>query len=251
MARLELRHIGVDYRTRRAAMVTALENVSITIENRSFVSLLGPSGCGKSTLLRVVAGLTPATRGEVLLDGVPVHEPSAERGMVFQAYTLFPWLTARQNVAFGLREKRVEAAQRARIADEYLALVGLSAFADAYPKELSGGMMQRVALARALANDPSVLLMDEPFGALDAQTRREMQNLLLDIWQRRRTTVLFVTHDVDEAILLSDRVCVLSSRPGRLLRDRHVGIGRPRSMSLMNDARLLSARVEILGALPC
>ena len=194
--------------------------------------MLGPSGCGKSTLLRIVAGLDFPTTGRVLLDGVPVGGPGAERGMVFQSYTLFPWLTVKENICFGLREKGVSAAEQARLAAHYVARVGLEGFEDHHPKMLSGGMQQRTALARALANDPKILLLDEPFGALDNQTRSLMQELLLGIWEAERKTVLFVTHDIDEAIFMANRVAVMTARPGRIKTDLAIDLPHPRHYTI-------------------
>jgi NitT/TauT family transport system ATP-binding protein len=194
----------------------ALDDVSLVVPAGEFLTLVGPSGCGKSTLLDLVAGLTRPTRGEVTLDGRPVTGPGLDRGVVFQQYALFPWRTALANVEFGLEEKKVPRKQRTQRAREVLDLVGLSAFADRYPHELSGGMKQRVAIARSLAYEPEVLLMDEPYAALDAQTREALQEDLLGIWRRTGTTVLFITHGIEEAVYLGQRVAVMTSRPGRI-----------------------------------
>jgi len=210
------------------APTQALSATSLEVADNDFIAILGPSGCGKSTLLRIVAGLDTATSGEVRLDGAPVTGPGADRGMVFQSYTLFPWLTVRENVCFGLRERGMPEAEQARVAAHFIAQVGLAGFEHHYPRMLSGGMQQRTALARALANDPKVLLMDEPFGALDHQTRELMQELLLDIWERHRKTVLFVTHDIDEAIFMASRVVVMSARPGRIKHTEPIGFAHPR-----------------------
>ena len=199
----------------------ALERIDLEIEDNDFLCILGPSGCGKSTLLRIVAGLEVPSTGRVLLDGQAVERPGPDRGMVFQSYTLFPWLTVRQNVLFGTRSTP-------RKTDELLMRVGLKGFENHYPKQLSGGMQQRTALARALANDPKILLLDEPFGALDNQTRALMQELLLGIWEADRKTVLFVTHDIDEAIFMANRVAVMSARPGRIKSIVPVGLQHPR-----------------------
>jgi NitT/TauT family transport system ATP-binding protein len=211
---------------RGAKRVRALSDVTLHVAPGEFVSIVGPSGCGKSTLLNLVAGFVGATAGEVSLDAQVVRGPGPERGVVFQQYALFPWLTVRDNVAYGLRARRVPKAQRERVVDSLLARCGLSAFAKHYPEQLSGGMRQRVAIVRAIANEPHVLLLDEPFGALDAQTREVMQEILLDLWQRFRTSVLFVTHDVEEAVFLSDRVYVMTARPGRIKAE--VAIALPR-----------------------
>ncbi len=206
----------------------ALQPTTLAVEENDFIAILGPSGCGKSTLLRIVAGLDQPTGGRVLLDGRPVSRPGPDRGMVFQSYTLFPWLTVRENICFGLREKGVPPARQREIADRFIARVGLRGFEDHYPKMLSGGMQQRTALARALANDPAILLLDEPFGALDHQTRALMQELLLGIWESDRTTVLFVTHDIEEAIFMANRVVVMTARPGRVKGEVAVGLAHPR-----------------------
>jgi NitT/TauT family transport system ATP-binding protein len=225
--KLEVQGLAKTY-TGRQGEVAALTPTSFVVEGGEFVSLLGPSGCGKSTTLSIVAGLEEASAGEVFLDGARVTGPGPERGMVFQSYTLFPWLTVEENTRFALglavNAGRPGAADRDR-ADALLELMGLRDFRGAYPRELSGGMKQRVAIARALANRPKVLLMDEPFGALDAQTREEMQELMLLLQRHERTTVLFVTHDVEEAIYLSGRVLVFSRRPGRVMRDVSVPFG--------------------------
>jgi len=206
----------------------ALEPTSLIVDDHDFLVLLGPSGCGKSTLLRIVAGLDQPTTGRVLVNGAPVRGPGADRGMVFQSYTLFPWLTVEQNIRFGLREKGMAEVEQARVAAHYIARVGLEGFEHHYPRTLSGGMQQRTALARALANDPEILLLDEPFGALDNQTRALMQELLLGIWEAETKTVLFVTHDIEEAIFMAGRVVVMSARPGRIKAEVAVDLPHPR-----------------------
>jgi NitT/TauT family transport system ATP-binding protein len=203
----------------------ALERIDLTVEDNDFIAILGPSGCGKSTLLRIVAGLEVPSTGRVLLDGQPVARPGPDRGMVFQSYTLFPWLTVRENVLFGTRATPERA-------DALLLRVGLKGFERHYPKQLSGGMQQRTALARALANDPKILLLDEPFGALDNQTRALMQELLLGIWEADRKTVLFVTHDIDEAIFMANRVAVMSARPGRIKAIAPIELPHPRHYTM-------------------
>jgi NitT/TauT family transport system ATP-binding protein/sulfonate transport system ATP-binding protein len=213
---------------RRGPPTRALEPIDLAVADNDFISILGPSGCGKSTLLRIVAGLEVPSTGRVLVDGRAVATPGPDRGMVFQSYTLFPWLTVRENICFGLREKGVAQAEQERIAARFLDRVGLRGFEDHYPKMLSGGMQQRTALARALANDPKILLLDEPFGALDHQTRALMQELLLGIWEADRTTVLFVTHDIDEAIFMANRVAVMTARPGRMKSDVRIDLPHPR-----------------------
>jgi len=196
--------------------VLALEEVSLEVGTREFVALLGPSGCGKSTLLYLIGGFLPTESGRILIEGNPVGAPGPDRGIVFQHFALFPWKTVRGNVLYGLERMKLAREEREKRAQSFIDLVGLSGFEDSYPAQLSGGMRQRTALARTLAFDPKILLMDEPFGALDAQTRSLMQSELLGIWQRSRKTVLFVTHDVQEAVYLAERVAVMSARPGRI-----------------------------------
>ncbi len=208
--------IGIRSVTKTFGALTALDEVSLDVADGTFLSLVGPSGSGKSTLLDLLGGLTTPTSGEVLIDGEPVRGPGLDRGVVFQQYALFPWRTARANVEFGLEGGPLGKRARAERAREYLSLVGLSGFEDRYPHELSGGMKQRVAIARSLAYDPAVLLMDEPFAALDAQTREQLQDELLRIWRRTGKTIVFITHSIDEAVYLGQRVAVLTSRPGRL-----------------------------------
>ena len=224
----------------------ALDDVTVRIADGGFYTLIGHSGCGKSTFLRIVAGLQEATSGTVLVDGVEQSDPSADRGMVFQSYTLYPWLSVIRNVEFGTRMKSMAKSERRKITMDYLELVGLTDFANSYPKELSGGMKQRVAIARALANRPKVLLMDEPFGALDAETRESMQNLLLQIREREKSTIIFVTHDMDEAVLLSETVGILSARPGRLKQEARVKLPYPRTADLKMTADFLDAKRELL-----
>lgn len=227
MARLELRNISKNYGTGED-LITALDDVSLTVEDEEFVSILGPSGCGKSTLLRIIDGLLEPTAGDVIIDGEEVSGSGQDRGMVFQSFNLFPWRTVRANIEFGLEIGGTPKEERRRIANEYIDMVGLTDFGDSYPKELSGGMQQRVGLARALAIDPELLLMDEPFGALDAQTRELMQTELLKIWSNDQKTSVFVTHDIEEAVFLSDRVVVLTDRPGRIHEIIDVPFDRPR-----------------------
>ena len=226
----------------------ALQATDLDVAENDFITILGPSGCGKSTLLRIVAGLDTQTAGEVLLDGRPVHGPGADRGMVFQSYTLFPWLTVLDNVCFGLRERGLPRTQQLEIARDFIAKVGLKGFENHYPKQLSGGMQQRTALARALANDPRMLLMDEPFGALDHQTRELMQELLLGIWEAQRKTVLFVTHDIDEAVFMGGRVVVMSARPGRIKLDRVVPLPHPRHYSVKTTREFAELKAELTEA---
>lgn len=216
----------------RGGSFTALESVSLDIADQEFVTVVGPSGCGKSTLLSMAAGLVEPTAGEVLVEGTPVRGPGPDRGVIFQQYALFPWLTVRKNVEFGLRLARLPGAERRRRAEHAIDLVGLTDFADALPKTLSGGMKQRCAIARAYAVDPQVLLMDEPFGALDALTRVQLQDQLLDTWSRQRRTVMFITHDVDEAVYLARRVVVMAARPGRIHEVIDVDLPYPRTEQL-------------------
>lgn len=225
--------------------VTALRDIRFDVHRREFICVIGPSGCGKSTLIRILAGLDDPTSGRVLLDGTPVDGPSPERGMVFQGYTLFPWLTVKRNVMFGLQMTGHGATSAESEALQWIDLVGLEKFADAYPSELSGGMKQRVAIARALANRPRILLMDEPFGALDAQTRSQMQSYLLQIWQNVDVTVLFITHDLDEAIYLADRIVVLGAHPGRVLEVVEVPVPRPRHPDQYLDPKFLAAKKRL------
>ena len=228
-----------------AGGTVALQATDLHVEENDFITVLGPSGCGKSTLLRMVAGLDTPTSGSIALDDQPVTGPGADRGMVFQSYTLFPWLTVLQNVCFGPREKGMALANQRGIALEFIAKVGLKGFEDHFPKQLSGGMQQRTALARALANDPRILLMDEPFGALDHQTRELMQELLQGIWEDERKTVLFVTHDIDEAIFMGNRVVVMTARPGRIKCDLRVDIPHPRRYSVKTTPAFTSLKAQL------
>jgi NitT/TauT family transport system ATP-binding protein len=216
----------------------ALARTDLEVDERDFIVILGPSGCGKSTLLRIVAGLEKPTTGRVTIAGQPVSAPGPDRGMVFQSYTLFPWLTVAQNILFGARATP----ERAR---QLIGSVGLRGFENHYPKMLSGGMQQRTALARALANDPRILLLDEPFGALDNQTRALMQELLLGIWEADRKTVLFVTHDIDEAIFMANRVVVLSARPGRVKADLKIDLPHPRHYTMKTTARFSAYKAQL------
>ena len=223
----------------------ALQPVSLTVADNDFITVLGPSGCGKSTLLRIVAGLDAPTSGRVLLDGAPVTGPGADRGMVFQSYTLFPWLTVQENIRFGLRERGLDAAAQADVAARYIAKVGLEGFEHHHPKMLSGGMQQRTAIARALANDPKILLLDEPFGALDNQTRSLMQEQLLALWEAERKTILFVTHDIEEAIFMANRVVVMSARPGRIKADVPVTLAHPRHYTVKTTPAFSALKAEL------
>ncbi|MDI6718188.1 MAG: ABC transporter ATP-binding protein [Methanomicrobiales archaeon] len=228
MGAVTLRGVSKTFGKENGAPLDALKEIDLEIRDKEFICLLGPSGCGKTTLLRILAGLEVATGGEVLLDGTPLREPNPKVGMVFQEYSLFPWRTVLGNIAFGPEMRGVPRSERIPIAERYLALVGLEPFRDSYPSELSGGMRQRIAIARALANEPEVLLMDEPFGALDAQTRNRMQKELLQIHEKMQKTIVFVTHSVDEAVYLADRIVVLTKRPGRVKEIVNVIHCRPR-----------------------
>ena len=244
---LEVKQLGKRFASARG-VTEALKNVNFRVHRREFVCVIGASGCGKSTLIRILAGLERQSSGEVHLDGQPVTGPGRDRGMVFQGYSLFPWLTVKRNVMFGLEiggSSRGAAESQAR---QWLDLVGLTKFADAYPHQLSGGMRQRVAIARALVNEPRIMLMDEPFGALDAQTRAKMQSHLLDIWRNIDLTILFITHDLDEAIYLADRILVLKPHPGEVLEIIEVPVPRPRSAAQFADPQFQAtkARLEAL-----
>ena len=227
--------------------ILALADANLSIMEGEFLCLLGPSGCGKSTLLRIVAGLMPASSGEVRIDGQAVTAPGPDRAVVFQDYALFPWMTVAQNVEFGLEARGVDPIRRRQTSRDLLQAVGLGAFAEKYPHHLSGGMKQRVSLARALAVDPALLLMDEPFGALDAQTRYVMQQELLRIWRTYRKTVLFVTHSIDEALYLGDRVLVMSARPGRIKAELRVAADRPRDLGAAEMSQLRRQALDLLS----
>jgi NitT/TauT family transport system ATP-binding protein/sulfonate transport system ATP-binding protein len=246
MTVLKIEQVSRTFPARRGPPTRALEPIDIGVGDNDFVAIVGPSGCGKSTLLRIVAGLDRPTGGRVTLDGREVTGPGADRGMVFQSYTLFPWLTVRDNIAFGLRERGMSRAERWKIADGFIQQVGLSGFENHWPKQLSGGMQQRTAIARALANDPRILLLDEPFGALDNQTRALMQEMLLGIWERDRKTVLFVTHDIEEAIFLGSRVVVMSARPGRIKTEIAIDLPHPRSYRIKTTPAFVSLKERLV-----
>ena len=246
MARLLIDGVSRSFPGRRGQSPTlALEPISFAVADNDFIAILGPSGCGKSTLLRIVAGLDTPSAGRVLLDEQPVTGPGPDRGMVFQSYTLFPWLDVKANICFGLREKGMAPAEQDRVAREYVRRVGLTGFEHHLPKMLSGGMQQRTALARALANDPKILLLDEPFGALDTQTRALMQELLLGIWEADRTTVLFVTHDIDEAVFMANRVIVMTARPGRIKAVVDVALPRPRHYTVKTTQEFAALKARL------
>jgi NitT/TauT family transport system ATP-binding protein len=227
---------------------TALGDVSLELADNEFVTIVGPSGCGKTTLMNILAGLETPTSGRALVDGKAVTGPGPDRGVIFQQYALFPWLTVRKNVEFGLRTKGVPGPERRRIAEHFINLVGLAEFADALPKTLSGGMKQRVAIARAYAVDPSTLLMDEPFGAVDALTRVRLQEQLLDTWSQEKRTVVFITHDVDEAVFLANRVIVMAARPGRIVEVIDVELPYPRTDELRLSPAFTALRNRVWNA---
>lgn len=227
---LELRNISKSFVTRKVETIQAISDINFEVNRNEFVCLLGPSGCGKTTLLRLVAGLEGPTDGGILFDGLPMTKTNAKIGMVFQEYSLFPWRNVRDNISFGLEVRGISKKKRRKISQQYINLVGLDGFEQAYPHELSGGMQQRVAVARALSNEPELLLMDEPFGSLDAQTRSILQRELLRIWSETKKTILFVTHSISEALFLADRVVMMSVRPGRILEIVRVPMKRPRDI---------------------
>lgn len=232
-----------------ANTVTAVDHVDMHVDKGELAVVVGPSGCGKSTLLNIVAGLETRTSGDARIMGRDIQGPGADRGMVFQSYTLFPWLTVQKNVEFGLRIKNISTKDRAEIARQYIRLVGLEGREKALPKELSGGMKQRVAIARVLANKPEMILMDEPFGALDAQTRLLCQDLLLTVWRKEKPTILFITHDIDEAILLADTVSIMSRRPGRILEKIQIPLSRPRDHRTMLQKEFMDVKKSIMETL--
>jgi len=240
---IRIEHVGRDFGARRV-----LDDVSLAIEDGTFLTVLGASGCGKTTLLNMVAGLSAPSRGRILLDGKPIAGPGPDRVVVFQQPGLYPWLSLRDNVAFGLRMRSARKIEWSRV-DEMIAVMGLGGFETHRPYELSGGMQQRVALARALVMQPRVLLMDEPFAALDAQTRHNMQQFLLDLWGKIRATVIFITHDIDEAILLADRVVVMGARPGRIVLEQSVPLARPRQWDMSLDSAFIDLKRQAMHIL--
>jgi NitT/TauT family transport system ATP-binding protein len=246
MKGISMEHVGLTY-SGLAGSMTALQDINLKVEPREFVSVIGPSGCGKTTLMNIIAGFLEPTQGRVLIDDECVEGPGPDRCVVFQQYAVFPWMTVRENVEFGLKLQAnyKPPEERRAIADYFIDLVGLNEFTAAYPKELSGGMKQRVAIARAYAVNPQVLLMDEPFGALDAQTRQFMQESLLDIWQKEKKTVIFITHGVEEAIFLSSRIVVMATRPGRIREVIPVDIPYPRQAGLKTDPLFVTLRAQI------
>ncbi|OQW50804.1 ABC transporter ATP-binding protein [Candidatus Raskinella chloraquaticus] len=246
MSKLSVENVSRQFPAPRGgAPVPALLPVDLTVADNDFLVLLGPSGCGKSTLLRLIAGLDRPTTGRILLDGRPVSAPGPDRGMVFQSYTLFPWLTVADNIAFGLREKGLDEASVKPIISDWLERIGLAGFGNHYPKQLSGGMQQRTAIARALATDPAILLLDEPFGALDNQTRGLMQEMLLSIWEKQKKTVIFVTHDIEEAVFLASRVIVMTARPGRIKAEIAIDLAHPRHYTVKTSSEFSALKARL------
>lgn len=250
MSDLKITDVNLTFPGKRGgAPVQALSGVSLEIPSSQFATIVGPSGCGKSTLLRVVAGLEQVTSGDVILGEDHINAPGADRGMVFQSYTLFPWLTVRKNIEFGPKLASVSAKERREQSDYLLNRIGLTKFADAFPKELSGGMKQRVAIARALASDPRILLMDEPFGALDSQTRGLMQELITQIWADTKKQILFVTHDIEEAVFVGQRIFVMSAHPGRIKQVVEVDLPYPRGIETLSERVFVEARQHVLSSI--
>lgn len=244
-AKIRVRDVHKSFQKKTGGVVHVLDGISIDVREREFAVLLGPSGCGKSTLLRILAGLEQSDSGDVMIDGKPVVGPDRSRGMVFQSYTSFPWLTVIENVLFGLRLTDKEPKEREEVARTYIKMVGLEGFEDHYPNQLSGGMKQRVAIARTLAVDPDILLLDEPFGALDSQTRSLMHEFLLDIWERDNKTVFFVTHDIEEAVFLADDIYICSARPAKIKKELQISFPRPRKFSLRTEPEFNTIKREV------
>ena len=243
-SKIRAEHIDKVYKTGKKS-VAAIEDVSIDIQDNDFVCIVGPSGCGKSTLLRMLAGLDFPSAGDIIVNDRKVTGPGPDRGMVFQTYTLFPWMNVEDNIKFGLKIKKLPKAEQQEIADRYLKIIGLEKFAKSYSKELSGGMKQRVAIARALANQPEVLLMDEPFGALDPHTKSMMQLLMREIWVKEHPTVVFITHDIDEAVFLADKIYVMSARPGKMIKRVNVYLPHKRTLDLKDSPEFIKIRKGI------
>jgi NitT/TauT family transport system ATP-binding protein len=248
---LTIEHLSKQFVKNGEGPVEALVDISIEVNDEEFICILGPSGCGKTTLLRIIAGLDHPTSGVVRIDGSVIDRPNRKLGMIFQDYSLYPWRTVNENIAFGLELQGVVEEQRAAIVRNYLALTGLSEFGTSYPYELSGGMRQRIAVVRALAVEPAVLLMDEPFGALDAQTRNKLQHELLDIWGKTKKTILFVTHSVDEAVYLADRIIVLTPRPGRICEIFSIVQPRPRDRTSVEFAKVRRLVLDLINQPKC
>jgi NitT/TauT family transport system ATP-binding protein len=247
--KLVMKHISKQYASADSEQFYAIKEISLTVPDQQFITILGPSGCGKTTLLKIAAGLIQPSEGEILLNGDPISGPSPKCGYVPQAYTLFPWLTVEENIEFGLRIKPTDRIKREEIVDELLKLIGLVRYRGFYPKALSGGMKQRVAIARTLAVDPEILLLDEPFGSLDTQTRAAMQEHLLAIWAKTKKTVLFVTHDVEEATFLSDVIYVSTARPGMIKLKLEISLPRPRNFRLKQSVEFLNMKNRITDIL--
>ena len=247
MGKLEIRDLNQSFARDDGSRLVVLEHLTFDVQDKEFVCILGSSGCGKTTLLRLVAGLDKATAGSIILDGEEIKGATPKVGMVFQEYSLFPWRTVIDNIAFGLEMKGIRKDERYRIAGQYLDLVNLSQFRDSYPSELSGGMRQRVAVARALAIDPVLLLMDEPFGALDAQTRNMLQTELLTIWEKTKKTVVFITHSVDEAVFMADRIIVVSPRPGTICTILPIDLPRPRDRTSVEFALIRRKVLDLIS----
>ena len=248
---LKLRDISKTFTSEKGEKIESLSSISLDIENQEFVCLLGPSGCGKTTLLRIIAGLDQASTGTVELGGTLIDRPNPQLAMIFQEYSLYPWRTVVANIGFGLEIRKIPAEERHSIVKKYVEIVGLEGFENSYPYELSGGMRQRAAVARALAVDPSILLMDEPFGALDAQTRNLLQHELLNIWEKTRKTILFVTHSVDEAVFMADRIVVLTPRPGRICEVIPVQTTRPRDRTSVEFAKVRRYVLDLINQPKC
>ncbi|WP_406658295.1 ABC transporter ATP-binding protein [Methanolobus sp. ZRKC2] len=247
MGRVSVKGVSRKFVKSDVSQTLALDNIDLDIEDKEFVCFIGPSGCGKTTLLRIISGLDTPDEGEVFVGDEKITSPGPKRGMVFQEYSLFPWKSVIDNVIFGPQMRGVKKEDALKEAEKYLDFVGLTQFKDSYPHELSGGMKQRVAIARALANEPEVLLMDEPFGALDAQTRNSLQHELLNIWQKKHLTVLFVTHSVDEAVFLADKIVMFTARPGRIKEITKVNVPRPRDRTSMEANRLRNHLLKMLA----
>lgn len=245
---LSIKNLNKTYYTEEGDEVVALSDINLDVADKEFVCFIGPSGCGKTTLLRITAGLEKPDSGTLTVNNEPITGPGPDRGMVFQEYSLFPWRTVLKNITFSLELKKIPKSEREKIARDFLEVVGLSKFADSYPHELSGGMKQRVAIARALVNDPDVLLMDEPFGAVDAQTRNRLQHELLNIWEKKKKTVLFITHSVDEAVFLADKVVVFTARPGRVKEVIIIDLPRPRERTSFEANAVREHLLASLGA---
>jgi NitT/TauT family transport system ATP-binding protein len=246
--KLVVRNLSKVFQQKRKSL-SVLEQINLHLFPNEFVCLVGASGCGKSTLLNIIAGLSKPTAGEVLVDGEVIYGPGSDRGMVFQSYTLYPWLTVAQNIGFGLQLQKMPSSERKQHIAYYLEMIGLSKFAHAYPKQLSGGMKQRVAIARALATEPEVLLMDEPFGALDAQTKEQLQEFLLDLWEKMKITVLMVTHDIEEAIFLSQRIYVLGNHPGRMKEEVAVNLPLQRDIDIKLTPEFIELKRQVVQTL--